>query len=260
MGPIRAVIAEDEPLQRKLLRTMLAEEPDIRVVAEAADGAATVQAIRDHRPELIFLDVQMPELDAFQIVSAVGLDRMPVTIFVTAFDQYALRAFEVHALDYLLKPFDGDRLSHAVRRAVAQVRQAATDGAGERLTSILREIGERRAAPARLALRADGRVLFVDTAAIDFIEAAGKLVRVHAGRERHEVRDTLKALATQLDPGQFVQVHRSTIVNVSRIREIQSWFQGDYVLILRDGTRITTGRAYRPNVQQLMRGGSRREP
>ena len=256
-APVRALIAEDEPLQRKLLRTMLADEPAVQVVAEAADGAAAVRAIREHRPELIFLDVQMPELDAFEIVSQVGLERMPVTIFVTAFDQYALRALEVHALDYLLKPFDSERLSHAVQRAVTQVRQATSGDAGERLTSILREISARHEAPTRLALRADGRVLFVDVAAIDFIEAAGKLVRVHAGAERHEIRDSLTSVAAQLDSSQFVRVHRSTIVNAGRVREIQPWFQGDYVLILRNGMRVTSGRAFRANVQALMRGGSR---
>ena len=253
-APVRAIIAEDEPLQRKLLRTMLADEPDISVVAEAGDGASAVQAIREHRPDLVFLDVQMPELDAFEIVGSVGLHRMPVTIFVTAFDQYALRAFEVHALDYLLKPFDSERLSHAVRRAVQQVRQATNANADDRLTSLLREIGTRRSAPARLALRTDGRVVFVETSVIDYIEAAGKLVRVHAGSDRYEVRDTLTSVASQLDVADFVRVHRSTIVNVSRIKEIQPWFQGDYVLILKTGTRVTSGREYRGNIQALMRG------
>ena len=256
--PVRAVIAEDEPLQRRHLRALLeAEATDVVVVDEAGDGAATVAALREHRPELLFLDVQMPGLDAFGVIEEIGVEQMPVTIFVTAYDQYALRAFEVHALDYVLKPYDGERLAKAVRRAVAQLRRGPSAEEGARLLALLAELRERRTYPERLPVRAGGRVRFVEVAAIDRVEAAGKNVRIHAAGEVHECRDSLARLEEEeLDPRRFVRIHRSTIVNVARVKEIQSWFGGEYVLILRDGARVTTGRGYRQAVARLIGQGA----
>ena len=250
----RAVIAEDEPLQRALLRSLLADQPRVEVVAEAGDGVAAVEAIREHRPDLLFLDVQMPELDAFGVIDEIGLERMPVTIFVTAYDQYALKAFEVHALDFLLKPFDGERLGKAVRRALDQLRRPAVPDDSAQLLALLAELRTRGAYPERLPVRSEGRVRFVDVAAIDWIEAAGKHVRIHAGPETHELRETMASVERKLDPRRFLRIHRSTIVHAARVKEVQPWFGGDYVLILRDGTRLQSGRGHRDAVVGLIRG------
>ena len=247
--PLRVVVAEDEPLQRKLLVDTLVAEPGIVVVAEVADGAAAIEAIVTHAPDVLFLDVRMPELDAFQVIEEIGVERMPVTVFVTAYDSYALRAFDVHALDYVLKPFDGERLSLAVRRAAERVRQRA--GYGDTMLAFLAEFKQRSRYPDRLPVGTEGRILFLDTALIDWIEADGKLVRFHLGKSQTEARESLSSVERQLDPAHFVRVHRSAIVNTSRIVEMQPWFKGDYVIILRDGARITTGRTYREAVRRL---------
>jgi two-component system, LytTR family, response regulator len=253
MSALRAVIADDEPLARSLLRSMLVDHGDVEVVAEAGDGRSAVRAITEHRPDLVFLDVQMPELDGFGVVETLGVDRMPPVIFVTAYDQYAIRAFDIHALDYLLKPFDAERVDRALRRAQSRLSEPGLADLGLRLAELLkgaREPGKKF--PERLPIKREGRVRFVDMDEIDWIEADGKTLRVHAGKEVHVLRDTMTSLEARLDPKRFTRLHRSTIVNMGRIREVQPWFQGDFVVILSDGTRLTTGRVYRDNVRKLI--------
>jgi two-component system, LytTR family, response regulator len=252
--PLRVVVAEDEPLQRKLLVEMLGAESGIIVVAEAADGPAALEAIARHAPDLLFLDVQMPELDAFQVIEEIGVEHMPVTVFVTAYDAYAIKAFEVRALDYLLKPYDSERLHLAVRRAGEVVRQRAAH-ARDAALDLLTELHGRHRHAERLPVRTDGRILFLDTALIDWIEADGKVARFHLGKSECEARQSLSSVERQLDPARFVRVHRAAIVNVSRIAEMQPWFKGDYVIVLREGTRITTGRSYRDAVRRLLLAG-----
>ena len=259
--PVRTLIVDDERMARKRLRTLLARDDDVDVVGECSNGRDAVSAIEDRAPDLVFLDIQMPELDGFSVVKAIGADRMPVTVFVTAFDQYALKAFEAHALDYLTKPFDGERFQTSLGRAKEQVRlreaaksasaqQPATPDAqhaelGDRLLSLLAGIERRQQYAERLMVRSAGRVVFLRVDEIDWIEAAGSYVRLHIGRDGHLLHEGIAALMSRLDPSRFARVHRSTIVNLDRVRELQPWFHGDAIAILRDGTRVQVSRTYR---------------
>jgi two-component system LytT family response regulator len=263
--PLRVLIVDDEPLARARLRELLSDEEDIEIVAEYPNGAAAVTGIERDQPDLVLLDIQMPEIDGFGVVRAIGPDRMPAVVFVTASDAHAVRAFEVHAVDYVLKPVDRDRLLEAVARARSRVSATPERGQDhdirERLAALVAEVsaavvsgaaGGARPGVARLAVKGDGRVVFVRTADVDWVEAMDNYVRLHVGREKHLMRETLSHLEQRLPSQSFLRVHRSTIVNVDRIREVQPWFAGDYVLILADGTKLTTGRRYRSAVQALL--------
>ncbi len=245
MTALRVLIVDDEPPARDLLRALLAEHDDVTVVAEANNGRQAVAAIRRHRPDLVFLDVQMPELDGFGVIEAVGSDRMPAVVFVTAYDRYAVRAFESEAVDYLLKPFDAERLATALRRAAA-------GELGRRLEGVMHRLRADRPAGRRLPVSRQGVVRFVEVDAIDWIEADGKHAILHTGRETHVVTETLAAVEARLEPDRFLRIHRSIVVNVDRIREVQPWFQGGFVLILQDGTRLTSGPTYRRRLLRLI--------
>jgi two-component system LytT family response regulator len=247
-------------MARKRLRTLLAADTDVNVVGECSNGRDAVTAIHEREPDLVFLDVQMPELDGFAVVQAIGVHRMPVTVFVTAFDQYALKAFEAHALDYLTKPFDRERFQTSLVRAKDHVRlrdvarrQSAPASSGdatdaelsERLVSLLAGLERRQQYTERLMVKSAGRVLFLKVDEIDWIEAAGSYVRLHVGRDGHLLHEGIAAVLTRLDPARFARIHRSTIVNLDRVRELQPWFHGDAVVILRDGTRLQVSRTHR---------------
>ncbi len=242
---------DDEPLARQRLRALLEQEPDIEVIGECADGQEAVAAIRAQAPDLLFLDVQMPKLDGFRVLEMIGPEQMPVTIFVTAYDRYALRAFEVHALDYLLKPFDRKRFQKAVSHARARLQPEEPRAVDPRLEALAEGVQSGRRPQERLVIKAGGRVFFLKTDAIDWVEAAGNYVRVHSGGEAHLLRETMNGLENRLDPHKFLRIHRSTIVNVERIQELQPWFHGDYVVILRDGTQLTLSRSYRQKLQEF---------
>jgi two-component system LytT family response regulator len=244
------LIVDDEPLARERIRALLAVDPDIEVVAECGDGQAAVSAIHKLTPDLLFLDVQMPDLDGFGVLEAVGAEHMPVTIFVTAFDSYALQAFEVHALDYLLKPFETERFRKALERAKAQIHREQGGEVSQRLLALLEGVTAEHKPLERLVVKAGGRVYFLRTEEIDWIEAAGNYLRLHVGTESHLLRETMNALEARLDPDKFLRIHRSTIVNIERIQELHPWFKGDYVVILRDGTQLTLSRSYRQKLQQ----------
>jgi two-component system, LytTR family, response regulator len=245
----RAVIADDEPLGRQRLRMLLAAEPWIEVVAECADAPATIAAVEKFRPGLVFLDVQMPGGSGFDVIETVGADRMPFVIFVTAFDRYALRAFDVHAIDYLLKPFDRDRFRDALARAREQIDRRAEGDLEQRLLALVNDLKPGPQPLERFVVRSAGRVFFVRTREIEWIEAAGNYVKLHVGHETHLFRETMNALEARLDPGMFFRIHRSTIVNLERVRELQPWFNGEYVVFLTSGARLTLSRGYREKLQ-----------
>jgi two-component system, LytTR family, response regulator len=248
MTRIRTLIVDDEPIARARVLSLLLEEPDVDVVGECAGGSQAVSFIRSQSPDLVFLDIQMPEMDGFEVARALQPERMPALVFVTAFDQYALRAFECHALDYLLKPFSAQRFKSALSHARQQLAQRQATTLGRQLLEILPEMRSREPVRDRLVVRSSGRVYFVRIADIDWCEAAGNYVALHVGQQSHLTRETMSRLESQLDQ-RFVRIHRSTIVNVDRVQELRSSFNGEHVLLLRDGTRLTLSRGYRDALQ-----------
>lgn len=252
---IRTVIVEDEPLARERIGNLLRQEEDIEVVAECSDGPAAVEAIRDQHPELVFLDVNLPELDGFGVIEHIGVDRMPATVFVTAYDQFAVQAFDTHALDYLLKPFDEERFHTALQRARDAVRRQTVGDLDQRLSDLLGDLQQPRYLE-RLAVKAGGKIVLLRTNEIQWIGADGNYARLHTGKKTHLLRETMNGLENKLDPERFIRIHRSTIVNVDAIAELEPLFQGDYVVILRDNTRLTSSRGYRANLQNFMNRSS----
>jgi two-component system, LytTR family, response regulator len=251
---LKVVVADDEPIGRHRLVRLLQTEAETDVVAACADGAEAVDAIRIHTPDVILLDIQMPHLDGFEVVAALGGAPHPAIIFVTAHDQYAVRAFEVNAFDYLLKPVDRDRLREAIGRAISRAAREPQGSPTGRILALLEELSARDRVRARdrLVVRTPERAIFLRTETIDWIEAAGKFVHLHVGRVVHALRESMAELEQELDPARFLRISRSAIVNLDRIQEVQPWFQGDYVLILSDGTRLTSTRGYRENMRRLL--------
>jgi two-component system LytT family response regulator len=248
---IRTVVVDDEPLARERLRTLLEQERDVTVVAEAGDGATAVAAIVAEKPDLVFLDVHMPGLDGFEVIQHVGSDRMPPVVFVTAYDQHALRAFEVQALDYLLKPFDADRF-HGTLDRVRRYMEAGGQGDLERrLLALMRDL-DRPSRPERLVVKSSGRLFFLRADEIDWIEAAGNYVKLHTGAEAHLMRETMTSIESRLNPDMFFRIHRSHIVNLERIKELQPWFNGEYVVVLQNGKQLTLSRGYRDKLQERL--------
>jgi two-component system, LytTR family, response regulator len=251
---IRAIIVDDEPLARDGVRLHLEAEQDIDVVGEAGSGEEAVSLVETMRPDLLFLDVQMPGLDGFGVLEALGPVQMPVTVFTTAYDQFAVRAFDAHAVDYVLKPYDEERFQRALERARSQVVSRRRAGMDDRLGALLDELRAREQYLERLVVRANGRIVILRVTEVDWVEAASNYVRLHAGGRQFLLRETMTALESKLDPADFVRIHRSTIVRVDRIRELEPLFQGDYVVILEDGTRLTSSRGYRERLQELLQG------
>jgi len=253
---IRTLIVDDEPLARTRIRSLLQDEADIEVVGECGDGKQAIVALRDLQPDLVFLDVQMPALDGFEVLEAVRGDRLPAVIFVTAYDRYAIRAFEHHALDYLLKPFDRDRFQKALARVRAELQRKQQASASQRLAAMLQDVQSSSRKPVqRLVIKSGGRIFFLRVEEIDWIEAAGNYVRLHVGKETHLLRETMNSLEGRLDGQQYVRIHRSTIVAMDRIKELQPWFHGDFKVILKDGAELTLSRGYRQKLQEML-GGS----
>lgn len=250
--PARVLIVDDEPLARAHLRQLLAESADVDVIGECGDGREAVRRIREEAPDLVLLDVQIPELDGFGVVKEIGAERMPMVIFVTAYDEYALQAFDVFALAYLLKPVSRERFAGALERARALLSGRSGGDTASRLTALLERMSEPRQQSDRLSIKVEGRVLFVRVDEIDWLEAADNHVRLHMGQRSHQVRGTLASFEQRLPASGFLRIHRSTMVNVRRIAEVQPWFGGDYVFILAGGTRLTSGRSYRQAVRDFM--------
>jgi len=249
-SPIRVVIADDEPLARERLRTLLEGEDWLEIIAESQNGVEATECILRHQPDLVFLDVQMPGATGFDVIEAVGPERMPLVVFVTAFDKYALRAFDVHALDYLLKPFDRERFQQALTRARQQLERRSTGDLERRLIELVQDLKGPQQKLERFVIKAGGRVFFVRADEIDWIEAAGNYVKLHLGAESHLFRETMNALESRLDADLFFRIHRSHIINIERVKELQPWFNGEYVVFLKNGTRLTLSRGYREKLQE----------
>jgi two-component system, LytTR family, response regulator len=248
---IKTVIVDDEPLARERLRRWLREEPDVEVVAECGDGRQAVEVLREARPDLLFLDVQMPELDGFGVLEALGEAAPPAVIFVTAYDQFAVRAFEVHAVDYLLKPFDRDRFQAALGRAVSRLRTPQPGESPQPLAGLLAEVRAPETPATRLAVKTEGRVLLIKTADVDWVEAADNYVVLHVGPHTHMLRETMTSIEARLDPARFLRISRSVIVNIEQVKELQPLFHGEHLVLLRDGTKLTLSRSHRDKLKAL---------
>ena len=253
---IRALVVDDQPMARDRIVSLLATEPDVDVVGTAASGREAVAAVERLAPDLVFLDLQMPELDGLGVVETIGLARMPLTIFVTAYDEYAIRAFEVHALDYLLKPFGRLRLQQALEHARRHLARNRAGALAERLAAMFDELKTPVRRGPRLMVRANGRVSFIQIEQIEWVEAEGNYARLHVGTESHLVRETMANLLGQLGEEQFFRTHRSHIVNIGRIRELRVASGGDYDVVLKSGVTVALSRLYRDALQaRLARGG-----
>lgn len=272
---IKTLVVDDEPLARRNLRVLLEADPEVELVGEAPGGAEALALISEHSPDLIFLDVQMPELDGFGVLERLEAEKLPVVIFVTAFDKYALKAFDFHALDYLLKPFDDSRFEKALARAKQQLAERELKDLSRRLISLLEDRGggTTRAAeegdtppdspdkPARyqtrFLIKSAGRVSFIRAEEIDWIEAEDYYVKLHIKGRGHLLRETMSDIEARLDPEVFVRIHRSSIVNLERVRELQQMFGGDYAVVLHDGTQLKLSRARRERLESLLKTSRR---
>ncbi|HYN82608.1 MAG TPA: LytTR family DNA-binding domain-containing protein [Gemmatimonadaceae bacterium] len=254
VSPMRVLIVDDEALARRRMRSLLAAVPNVAVLGECETGAEAVTAIRDLHPDLVFLDVQMPELDGFDVIAAVGPEKMPPVIFVTAFDDYAVNAFDVGAIDYLLKPVDQFRFNQTLERAKKRVvgRRSQAELAA-RLTGLLDRVARADVSDDRIGVKVQGKIVFLDADEIYWIQARDDIARVHLVDSAYDVREPLTHLEARLPANRFLRVHRSAIVNTSKVRAAEPFDQGDQLLILRNGKRITTGRSYRKAVKEFLR-------
>ena len=254
---ITALVVDDEPLARRAIVRLLQEEADIELAGECGDGVSAVQAIRAHSPDLVFLDIQMPAITGLDVVATIGAERMPATVFVTAYEQYAVRAFEANAVDYLVKPFGRERFADTLRRV--RSRLSAGDGAGgpaaARILKALDALRRREDFPERLPVRIDEHVVFVEVDDIVWIQANRNTVQLHLADRSHELRETMTSLATRLDPRRFARIHRSAIVNIRRVRAIHPWFNGHHVVVMETGHKLRMSRYQHEMFLRLVSAG-----
>jgi len=260
---IRVLIVDDEELAREGIRMLLEDFPDAEIAGECSNGFEAVSMIQERKPDLVFLDVQMPEMDGFGVVEKIGTDKMPLVIFVTAYDKYALRAFEIHAFDYLLKPIDDDRFVKTFQRAVAQLEQLE-NSLNQRLAELIEDlksqrgqVSENQSQPApkyleRIVVKTTRSIFFVGVEEVDYFEAAGNYVEIHTGQKTHLVRETITRLESRIDPQKFLRIKRSIIVNIKRIKELQPLFNGEFAVILQNGTELISSRRFRKNLDVLL--------
>jgi len=250
---ITALIVDDEPLARQFIRRMVEDDRSIEIVGECGNGREAVAAVLKKKPDLVFLDIQMPEMDGFATIEALGVENLPTVIFVTAYEQYAIRAFEIHALDYLLKPFDLPRFEKAMRHAKERFADRRHDRSEQKqIAALLENVKEMPRFLDRLVIKAGGRIVFLKTEDLDWIQADDKYVHLHSGSKSHLVRQTLSAMEAQLDPQKFIRIHRSAIVNIERIKELQPMFTGEHTIVLEDGTKLTLSRSYKTKLFELL--------
>jgi two-component system LytT family response regulator len=247
---IRTLVADDEPLARERMVRLLRDEPDIELVGECADGPSALDAIHRLSPHLAFLDIQMPSGNGFYVVDGLGHQRLPLVVFVTAYDEHALKAFEVHAFDYLLKPFEVDRFRRTLDRVRDELTQVESGRLAREALALASGVRGDRYRRSRIVIKGNGRVYFLQTRDIDWIEAAGNYLKLHVNGDSHMIRQTMSTFQDQLDPELFVRIHRSTIVNIDRIKELQPLFNGEYLVILRSGARLTLSRGCRDDLEE----------
>ena len=252
--PINALIVDDEPLARDRIRELLKEHPEIEVIGEARNGREAIDSISALGPELVFLDVQMPDLDGFDVLQNLQVEKMPLIIFVTAYDQHALRAFEVHAVDYLTKPFDRKRFAEAVEHAKVFMKGAKEPDTA-RILSMLQELRTGARYLERFAVKNGETVFFIRAEDVDAIEAQGNYVRLSVAKSSHLLRDTLNNIESQINPRRFVRIHRRTIVNIDRVKEVQTWARGEYRVVLLTGAYYTLSRTYRQHFEKFIKLG-----
>jgi two-component system LytT family response regulator len=261
---IKTLIVDDEPLARQNIRLLLEKDPAIEIVGECGSGAEAVKATKEKAPDLMFLDIQMPEVSGFGVLEKLSGVDLPVVVFVTAYDQYALKAFEVHAIDYLLKPFNDERFDKALKHAKTQVKGLENNRFSQKLFSLLKDhesSGEKKTAREkflkRVMVKSAGRVIFLNIDDVEWISAEDYYVKLHTGKKGYLLRETMNDLEAQLDPDNFVRIHRSTIVSIDRIKELHPHFNGDYMVVLLDGTEHKLSRSRREQVQTIITGVSR---
>src|SRR5215470_19616466 len=250
---MRIIIADDEPLAREKLRVMLTPEPGVHIVAECKNGEEIIHALKTYKPDLLLLDIQMPGLDGFEVLNKIPVEALPIIIFTTAFDRHAVRAFEAHALDYLLKPFDQERLHQAVSRARAEMVKANDREATHRILDFLSQNANWKSPSGRrLVIKSGGRVIFLGLEEIDWVEAAANYVKINVGKQSYLLRKGIGEIADKLDPTLFVRIHRSAIVNIRRIKELHPVNSGEYIVVLKDGKELSCSRGYRSGLQDLI--------
>jgi two-component system, LytTR family, response regulator len=252
VSAIRTLIVDDEPLARDRLRGLLAADPEVQLVGECQNGREAHDALLDREVDLAFMDIQMPEVDGMEALAGIPPERLPAVVFVTAYDRYALKAFELRALDYLLKPFDPDRFREALSRAKERIRKDRREDLGTELVEALKALRTSPRRPERLMIKDSGRITFLRVDEIDFIQAAGNYVCLNSSGRSHTLRETMADMEGQLDPARFVRIHRSAIVNIDRIKELQPLFGGDYLVLLQDGTELTLSRSFRQRLKDAL--------
>jgi two-component system LytT family response regulator len=251
MNNFSVLIVDDEPLAREKIKTFLSEDSEVSRILEAADGLEAAQMIRQHLPDVVFLDVQIPELDGFGVLKSLDVSHIPAIIIVTAHDEYAVRAFEVRVIDYLLKPFDRLRFCEALSRAKERVHSGPVEKLSSRLLELL-DSSTVRPRPDRLVAKSDGRTVFIRMGDIDWVEGAGNYIKLHVDSRSHMLRETMNGIEIRLDPSVFLRIHRSTIVNVDRVKELEPWFHGDHKVVLADGTKLTLSKSYRDRFEAAL--------
>lgn len=254
--PLRTLMIDDEPLAREGVRMLIGSDPEISIVGEVDNGRDAVSAIIEHHPDLVFLDVQMPEQDGLTVLRQIPKDRLPIVVFVTAFDRYAIDAFEAHAIDYLLKPVEADRFAVTMARVKSRFRERELSGITDRLLALMRDtdslVGGSKTYIERVPVPFAGKVQIVPVATIDWVEAEDDYVRLHVGKLSHLIRKTLSAFEAELDPRHFIRIHRSHIINASRIKELRPQGQGEYSVVLSDGTELKLSKTYKDRVAALL--------
>jgi len=242
---VTALIIDDEQLARDRIKMMLRESDGIEVVGECTNGIEAVESIEQLNPDLVFLDIQMPGFSGFEVIRAIGPAHMPAIVFITAYDEYAVKAFDVHAIDYLLKPFDRPRFATALQKALREVAVRRKSGSTAAISELMATLQRDRQFTRRILVKTAGRVAILRTEQIDWVEAAGNYVQLHIGPDIHLLRETMKGMSERLDPRSFVRIHRKSIVNIDRIKQLQPHFHGDFAVILQNGSRLTLSRRYR---------------